>query len=1246
MVRPNPMKDGDGAVTPPRGPAPGFLRRRIALVCTGAFALAVAAVALLPWWLGAVLGIVGPARGLTFARYERSGYTRFVLHDVELRVPAARIRAARIELDAPLFALWRRGDVTIGRWSVEAVDRAVPPSPVDTAQGWKPLRKKLQTVATQLGRWVPRATAEAGVVRWPGAELTCASAEWSGQQLTAKQLAWRGLNGDATVAFLGDPIRLTWLAPEGSITLESRAETVSGDLRWWGQRAELSARFGENGWLPQEAKLLADSLEVPGEKLRLGETYATVRGRGEFTWKEKKLAAVATATGEPLPGRAVPPLAVALRGHGGLDTFIVESLDATLPGIALKLSAPVTVDRGGHLRPSEASLTIAADLGKLPWLDATGTANGEARLVSAAGKTPVLDFQLTARDVVTAGWNVASIEATGDFAWPRMRVKAGSLAGVAGEKLRWSGGWDFVTKEIFDGSAEGELRRTTVARWMPAGIGFGALAFEVKAGGPLAQLRHTGTARAEAVTLGPLNPLGLAATWAGVGATAESATLEATAGATKVTAAGSVGADGMRLTKWELSQDGKLRLALTQPTELRWRPNLAAQGLRFAGPEGRIEAEFVGGPVGRVNVAITNCASEWVRELGIVRGPAWRVDSLAAAGTWDRGALTYSLNGKGTVALGGKNSAALAATVRGDETGLRIEELSVIEEGQPVVGAVGKIPLRVNPTAAQLWEFLPDGELALNVTTAPTARFWAQLGELTGLAVQAPEAVARVTGTWARPQGTINVKAARVTADPLRFKQPLPTVEALDLELAADTGEVRLLRLAADIEGQAVRASARMPVAADTWRGFASGRWPGLRTGTEARIELPEGEIAAFARFLPEWLAPRGRLAANISFRNGTLGGNVKLSEGATRPLGSLGALRDLNAEVILAGPTMELKTVTAQSGGQTVTLSGTVGLPDLTTKSTEGSGVVDGLTFAVALKGENLPLVRDMGMLVRADLDLKLQSPGRGPPQIAGTVRLRESLLFSDVRALVPRGVRTKTRRPPYFAVEVPPFDTWTLAVAVQGEKFLRLRTALFDGVASARFQLGGTLGEPLLRGDATIDEGAVKLPFARFVVQEGRVSLTPEQDIEPQVSFVGTVRRMNYDLRVEVSGGASAPVVVFSSSPPLEAGQVLLLVMAGEAPRAEVTSSDQQRVARLGAYFGQSLMTSLGGESETGQRLTLTSGEAVSRQAKETYGIEYRLSERWSLVGEYDEFDEFNAGVKWRVFSKGGSKETPQQP
>jgi translocation and assembly module TamB len=49
---------------------------------------------------------------------------------------------------------------------------------------------------------------------------------------------------------------------------------------------------------------------------------------------------------------------------------------------------------------------------------------------------------------------------------------------------------------------------------------------------------------------------------------------------------------------------------------------------------------------------------------------------------------------------------------------------------------------------------------------------------------------------------------------------------------------------------------------------------------------------------------------------------------------------------------------------------------------------------------------------------------------------------------------------------------------------------------------------------------------------------------------------------------------------------------------------------------------------------RLMFSSGEHVSRQGRETYSIEYRLNNRWSLTGEYDEFDDYNAGVKWRVF------------
>jgi translocation and assembly module TamB len=434
-------------------------------------------------------------------------------------------------------------------------------------------------------------------------------------------------------------------------------------------------------------------------------------------------------------------------------------------------------------------------------------------------------------------------------------------------------------------------------------------------------------------------------------------------------------------------------------------------------------------------------------------------------------------------------------------------------------------------------------------------------------------------------------------------------------------------------------------VADGKWREFLGSPLAWAQRGLEGQIEVPDADVAALARSLPVFVAPKGRLQVDVSYRGGTMGGLVRLRDAATRPLGPLGVLQEITAEVALVGRRMELRSVTAQSGGQLVTLSGTVELPAVTSArgsaATSNGIAADELKFDLALKGQNLPFVRQTGVLVRGDLDLKLTSPASGVPRIAGTVRLRESLFLSDVRAMLPGRARTKSRMPPYFAVEVAPYDAWSLDVAVHGERFLKLRTALFNGVASARFQLSGTLGDPMARGEATIDEGVVKLPFATFVVQEGRVSLAPEQGVEPQVWFVGTVRRLSHDLRLEASGPASAPNLVFSSSPPLESGQVLLMVMTGESPHDSVTYSDRQRMARLGTFLGQSLVASLGGESEAGERLSISTGENVSRQGRETYGIEYRLSERWSLVGEYDEFDDFNAGVKWRVYSKGGARE-----
>ena len=54
------------------------------------------------------------------------------------------------------------------------------------------------------------------------------------------------------------------------------------------------------------------------------------------------------------------------------------------------------------------------------------------------------------------------------------------------------------------------------------------------------------------------------------------------------------------------------------------------------------------------------------------------------------------------------------------------------------------------------------------------------------------------------------------------------------------------------------------------------------------------------------------------------------------------------------------------------------------------------------------------------------------------------------------------------------------------------------------------------------------------------------------------------------------------------------------------------------------------------------ISTGEKVSRGGRETYRIEYDLNGRWSLIGEYDEFDDYNAGLKWKIYSSDLKGET----
>lgn len=1213
------------------------MRRRLLLLLVGIGVVLLLVPATLPWWLGSAARAFGPSRGFTFGSYERIGYARFALNNAEYRRQRVQVTASRVEIDSPLIFLankWRGQprEIRVGTWQVNVAPASGPPSPPTpggAGSGWIPLEALLHRIAFHLDAWAPRVTAGAGMVRWPGGEIGAEKFRWQQHELAATTLRYWAVTADAAVTFLparaGVRLRARSVDDTMTIALESQGPDVTGSFGWLEQPAKVDARFGQSGWLPESAAFAAEAWNVPADQLKLGAFYQRVRGSARVEWRDQRFAANVTAASDPIPEKSAPPLKVDLRGQGDHLAFTVESLEARLPGIAAILSEPVTVERSGKLRGVGARLALRANLAEQPWFAAQGEVTGEAHVVSGvAPKTlPAVTFVVQGRNLQAYRLKLAEVSAGGSLAWPRLQVERGRIAGEAGDQLDWHGAWDFAAKELLDAQLEGEVRRGTLDRWLPAQPGFELVKIKARAAGPLAGIRHEGELQVDAVKLTKLNPFSLDARWSGTGMAADRFDVNARTGAARITASGRVDRRELQLEAFELIQADELRLKLAAPLLVQWEADLEIKDLQLTGPQAHLTGSAKFGPTGRVQLAVGNISSAWFTDWLAEKPPALQLRLMALSGAWNRGPMNFSLTAGASLDLGGGRMAAVNTATRGDREGLRIEALRATEGNDTVVNASGFLPVTLTPAAPNWLNIDEGGAVTLDATAAPNAAFWQKLAELSGVGLEDPKAEAHVKGTWRQPQGQLTLTAARLSVDPKRVTRPLPSIERIDVAVTGDRRGVTLDRFAIHVEGQPVRASGLLPIPDGSWADVVNAPLAAVERGGNLTVEFPAADVAVFSRFLPEVLAPQGRIEAKLSYKEGGVHGYVRLQDAATRPLGPLGVLQEITAELKLSGRTLTLEGVRARSGGQPLELAGTVELP------AKGEPRYD-----LTLKGQNLPFVRQMGLLLRGDLDLKLQTPGTAAPQLSGTVRLRDSLFLSDVRSFLPRGGGGATRRPPYFEVTTPPVNAWALAVEVSGEKFMRLRTPVFNGVTSARFKLSGTLGEPRAIGEIEIDEGTVRMPFARFDVQQGSVRLTEADPYEPTLYLRGTGRQYGYNLNVEIDGKASAPNVVFTSSPALDSEQVLLMVMTGSAPTNEIAVTGTQRVTRLGTFVGQNLLNSFTSDNADADRLSITAGEKISRQGKETYDIEYKLSDRWTVRGEYNEFDEYNAALKWRVF------------
>jgi len=604
-----------------------------------------------------------------------------------------------------------------------------------------------------------------------------------------------------------------------------------------------------------------------------------------------------------------------------------------------------------------------------------------------------------------------------------------------------------------------------------------------------------------------------------------------------------------------------------------------------------------------------------------------RLTHATLAGSWDEGPIGFEALAEIRMELE-EDEVQFEVDLLGEENNLLVKALRVTSQAKTLVSAAGQLPVAIWPGRADMLEIRERDEIDFRAQTEPGAPFWNRLGELTGVQLEDPELSLLIGGTPVAPRGHLIGSSPVVTLRGLDRGAEGPSLRFSNLTLRTlfDVERLFLEELSLDVEGQRVAAEATLTMGTREWQALIrEGKIPDWER-IVGRLRIPEARVAALTRFAPTVLSPQGTLEADISILpGGNLDGLLTLRNAATRPIMPLGAIRDATARVVFRERTAHLEEISAAIGGERVVVSGRVDIP-----------FEQPLSFDVAVKGRNLPLARQPGLVIRGDLDLMARSVAGAVPTLSGRVDLQDSFYVAHLRLMPGGGVATPERRPPFFSVEQKPFADWRLNVEIRGPGFLNIRGPIFQGGISSTFNLSGTLEEPMAIGSASIDEGRVRFPFASMSINQGEIALRREDPFTPQLFIVANGQAFGYDITMEITGTAETPVIEFISNPPLSSEQTLLMVTTGELPREEIRFTTQQRASRFAIYFGQNLLYELTGDDAAGDRLTIRSGEQVSEGGRETMAIEFRLTDSWSVIGEYDRFDEYNAGLKWNIFSR----------
>jgi translocation and assembly module TamB len=397
---------------------------------------------------------------------------------------------------------------------------------------------------------------------------------------------------------------------------------------------------------------------------------------------------------------------------------------------------------------------------------------------------------------------------------------------------------------------------------------------------------------------------------------------------------------------------------------------------------------------------------------------------------------------------------------------------------------------------------------------------------------------------------------------------------------------------------------------------------------------------------------------ADTSIRyNGPNDGTARLSGTANVINGSVAAflgsdrfiMNRIKARVIFTTDQVAVEDATGFLGGGRFTASGGGTLKGL-----------DVLAFRVTLNGTNVtvPLPQDFTTTGDARLEIsgeKSSALGSLQTTIRGRIYAKRALYSKDIdlpgliagrpSAVLSSGGGGSTGAP-------------LLDLVIEGRDALVVKNNIADLTASVSLAITGDAGDPRIAGRITANRGTIFFRNDRYVVQRAVIEFPPDTAIEPIINLQAETEIAGYQIFVNLSGplrDSEQLAANFRSSPALPQADVVSLITTGSLAN---TTGGIPTLAQTGINTAAEVLTDaiitnpirkatdklfglnvfeidplISGQNLANPSARLTVGRQINNKLRVTYStnlsqdqnqvlaFEYRLSDRMSLVAQYEQ-------------------------